>query len=894
MLKKPTIYLLFLIIFFVYPTNAQLKPGSQLWYSGFNSGVAGQGFGGVASKYSGFYSFINPANSATTENIRFFTSGNMSLPNWGGSFGISTPVAYGGTLYAGSQYLSFDGTSLNHIGYGKKVRSDLAFGIEGLITIHPNATKNNIGGGFNIGFLWLPKDFIPIKNGWGLVDFSLGTKWQTVFYPTSGLCFNSTPEMIFQVGVEATFMDFGVARWRFITDYAIGFIPLSTSNLVRFQTWLSIGNTWTFWNIWDISLGFIFGNNGLGFGPNELLPFTLGTALGYEWTSFSIKVSYAFASQKFFNNQIDYIHTIGLEMGVGKKNTTNMQVLLVTQDPINNTNYFSPNQDLIKDTVTFLPKTLGPLSVSAWRITILDLEGKVVKTLEDDTLTLESAYSAYDFFINYFTTPTLHNIPQTITWDGTDNNNQLLPEGIYQAFLQVRFNNNELALSKVNIIELDITPPLAELTIEEKFIYLGDNPNITLDIKQQLSKEDLWTAYLVDNEDNKTIAEWNWENETPKLNQWKLNNPNRINVATGDFSYIVTSHDKAGNSTTLTINDIIIETDPRLLSINTEQTSFSPNNDNYLDNITIVPEYGPLSGLNKSSLVIYNESGMTIYNRDLSITDLPSLLIWDGKNNQNDLVTDNNYIMVLEQHYNDKKQINSKPLLVNLDTTPPSFSARFSPIRLSPDNDGIDDYLKIDFLTEDLHNISNWVIFVKNERGDTLTELKGKEETDIISWIPSAKDELNSTDLISFYIAIQDVLGNKQEFRFHQIRIDILTDNKDTNLIKTKSIPYFREGTAILEQNLLTYLDEVWSYYQYHPQDKITILTQSYYEESNQRRDFEQPNRLAINRAESMKNYLINKGINPKNIDTKVNVFDEKNEKKQQLLRQAKIYIEKK
>ena len=885
--------LLFIIIFtYNLHTLYSLDPGSQLWYSGFNGGISAQGYAGIGAKKSGFYSFINPATSATVENIRIFTSGNIMDTNWGGSFGISSPIKPGGTLYVGSQFLSFDETSMTHIGYGKKVRSDLAFGIEGILTIHPSALKNGIGGGLSLGVLWMPKDFSPITDSkiWGFTDFSLGGTIKTIFFPTGQLCFNPIPEMLFQIGMEATFLKYKMINWRFLVDYTIGFVPLSTPE-VQFQTWMSLGTVWAFWDIWDISMGLILGNNGLGFGANQLIPFTFGTALGYEWDHFSFKFSYAFGANKFFE-ETEYLNTIGLELGIGTKKSTNMSAILNVLNSENSTNYFSPNNDLIQDDVYLLPSIIGSLPVNAWRINILDSKGKVIRTFEDNKQKIDKKFTANQFFYNYFSPTTSYNLPSKIVWDGKDNNNKIAPEGTYYAVMHLRYSEDQSTTSATNTIILDITKPSAKLSISEKdrFVYLGDDPTSSFTIKQELSSTDPWSAKFIDNIDNKKIDDWVWGIEkAPPTNTWQLKNPKRINIASGEFSYIVTSYDKAGNFTEESITNIIIETKERTTKITSKQLKFSPNEDGFLDTILIDVDYITTAGLQKSCLIVYNTTGQKIYSQEQNIAKLSTNLIWDGKNNAKKIASDGQYLIILEQHFIDK-QIDTAPLIVYLDTTAPIFDTQFSPNRFSPDSDGIDDVLKIDFFAEDLHNISNWTITIKNKE-EILQTFKGTTNKTKLFWYPNSDSPLKSHDTLSFEIYLQDTLGNKIDTLFHQIKIDLLTDFSDKNLITTETIAYFEPGMGIISGQIFTYLDEVWLYYQENPQDKIKILTQAYYEESEHSKT--EAYKLGIMRGDAIKQYLINKGIQEKNIEVEVQAYDETNSKKQKTLRQAKIYITK-
>ena len=887
-------FILLFIMIFSHNTNMlySLDPGSQLWYSGFNGGITGQGYAGIGAKNSGFYSFINPATSATVENIRFFSSGNIADTNWGGSFGISSPVKPGGTLYVGSQFLSFDDTSMTHMGYGKKVRSDLAFGIEGILTIHPSALKNNVGGGFSLGLLWMPKDYSPITDSkiWGFTDFSLGGTVKTVFFPTGEVCFNPMPEMLFQIGMEATILKYKILDWKFLLDYSIGFVPLSTPDL-HLQTWMSLGTVWNFWDIWDISAGMILGNHGLGAGSNPLLPFTFGTALGYEWDHFSFKFSYAFGANKFFE-ETEYLNTIGLELGIGTKKSTNMSAILDVLNSEKSITHFSPNDDLIQDEVYLLPRIVGSLPVNAWRISILDAGGKTIRTFEDNKQTIDKKFTANQFFYNYFSSTNSHNLPSKIIWDGKGNNNKFAPEGYYYAVMNVRYNENQSILSSTNTIILDITKPSAKLSITEKdrFVYLGEDPRASFTVKQELSSDDPWSAKLIDNSDNKKIEDWVWGiRQVPINNTWQLKNPKRINVAAGEFSYIVSSYDKAGNFTEEKITNIIIETKKRKTELSSKNLKFSPNDDGFLDTILINLDYTTIKGLKQSSLVVYNTKGEKIYSQAQDSTNLATKLIWEGKNDKNKTAPDGEYLIVLEQHFIDK-QIDTDPLIVYLDTTVPIFDTQISPKRYSPDSDGIDDVLKIDFFAEDLHNVSNWMITLKHQ-DKIIHTFKGTTNKKTLFWYPNSDVDLKSHDTLNFEIVIQDTLGNKIDTPFHQIQIDLLTNPADKDLIATETIAYFEPGIGVVSGQVFPYLDEVWSYYKENPQDKLKILAQAYYEESEHSKT--EAYKLGITRGDAIKEYLMNKGVQAKNIDIEVQAYDEKSAKKQKTLRQAKIYITK-
>ncbi|MGL4388903.1 MAG: gliding motility-associated C-terminal domain-containing protein, partial [Brevinema sp.] len=747
-MKKNYIFLYFLCLIF-HPRSfyfSQIKAGSQLWYSGFNAGVSSQGFGGVASKDSAFFSSVNPATAATINNFRVFSSGSIESPNFSAVLGIASPIITGGTLYASTEYLQYDQTTLTRIGYGKKVRSDLSFGMEGILNFHNDPLKFYLGGGFTLGVLWLPPDFIPIKDGWGFSNFSFGTKLNIVFFPIAGISENPAPQFVFQNGIEATFMDFGNAKWKFITDFAIGFVPLPRKNDVHLLTWLSLATSFTFWNIWDISVGTLLGNHQLGFGSNNILPFTFSTALGYEWDTFSFKVRYNLGADLFFN-ELEYRHTVGMELGFGQNNKKNIKAILSVQNNKNLTNYFSPNADLLEDTVTLLPSIIEAKNVNAWRINIENKSGYTVKTFEGNNKKIDSEYYIINFLEAYFVPTKSTIIPEKIIWDGKDNKDKIVPDGTYIATLQLRYNEDQITTSQSNIIIVDTEAPTAKITPSVKTLYLGDDPRQRLIFEQELSK-DPWSVKLIDQADQSSLAEWVWAaGKAPLTNIWELKNPLRVNVASGYYSYIACSLDKSGNMAKVVVSNIGIETKPRKPTITSDFKSFSPNHDDEFDFVKIFPGDNARIGLVSSKILVYNSAGDIVRSTNINISNIPSLLVWDGKDSSEKKLDDGSYFFILENTFDDKEVFHSNPLIIELDNSAPNFTLDYSPKRFSPDKDSINDNLKLFLKANDVTGIGHWSIALRNNDGETLKEFTGDQAEKSFSWIPE-KDSISSGDII--------------------------------------------------------------------------------------------------------------------------------------------------
>lgn len=881
-------YILLLLLFIPISSYFATIPGSSLWFSGFDAGITSQGFAGTASKNSAFFSFSNPATIATIDNFRVYSSGSIELPYFSGLLGIASPISPGGRLYGAAQYLDYDKTILARIGYGKMVRSDLAFGMEGIINVH--TPVNNVGGGLSFGTLWIPKDFIPFEYGWGIKNFSFGSKIKFVFFPTSGAQNNYVPEIIIQNGIEATFMEFQNIRWKFVADFAIGAVPLSNPGTSHLILWGSLGTTFTFWNVWDISIGTILGNFNMGFGDNPILPFTVGTSVGYDWETFSFKLIYNLGAHQFFEFT-ELRHTVGLELGFGETKNKSIQAILSIEGNQNFTNYFSPNNDLIQDTITLLPKVIETNNINAWRITIQDMNGRVVKTFEGENNKIDNEYYIGNFFRAYFVPNKLDLIPEKIIWDGKNNNGKIVNEGTYAALLHLRYNETEIVTSKTNTIIVDNTPPEANITTSVKTLYLGDNPKDRLLFYQDLEPNLAWRVEFIDQSDESTLASWFWKaDEAPLTNSWELKNPIRMNVSSGLYSYIVSSYDKAGNFTKKIISNIGIETKSKKPKITSDLEYFSPNHDDEFDFIKIFPDDIGRIGVKASKIVIYDSAGNIIKSQNLDPNDLPSLIIWDGKNSNNKKMNDGSYVFIVENQYDDDSVEHSNPLIIHLDNSPPNFTLNYTPKRFSPDKDSVNDTLTINFNANDVSGIGNWKISIEDQDQKILKEFEGSTSSKRLDWIPP-KNLLQTGDIITIKLTITDILKNQVSYPLADIKVDVLLDNYEKNLIIMTNTVYFDEGKGILAGDIFEYLDKIAEAVKDYPSDRITIQTGSYYSEA-MNSEYESY-RLGVLRSEAVKAYLVKKGIPENNIFINIKAIDEKNKNKQKELRRIKIFLDK-
>ncbi|MGP1438480.1 MAG: OmpA family protein [Treponema sp.] len=429
---------------------------------------------------------------------------------------------------------------------------------------------------------------------------------------------------------------------------------------------------------------------------------------------------------------------------------------------------FSPNNDGVKDFLTLLPIIRSKTKITSYRLTITsEADNMVVNTTEGDgepptrivwrALTDEAKESASDL-----------------------NKATYCKDGFYQATLEVELENKQTAKSTITGIEIDTTYPSVDLQTQ----YLVFSPNQgtnhpTLPIKQISSKEDLWQATIT-NERNDVVRTMKWNGEVNYFD-WDACDDAGNKVANGKFVYSITATDKAGNTTTKAIKDIVVDDRVPKVYVTQEYEAFSPNNDGIKDEQTFSLHTNIEEGIAKWSFAIHTQNAgknsKVIYLYKDSNEKLPKAIKWNGK--EEEAVVEGNFIAELQIEYakGDVVSANSSEFLSCI--TPPKLGVGLKPKYFSPDNDGIDDDLFINLKAITDVEIDSWTFDISEPQetgGKHFWSTGGKGKiTDEIIWDGrSSKGEIvqSATDY-PFTFTAKDVLGLSSTIKGY-IPVDIL------------------------------------------------------------------------------------------------------------------------
>ena len=271
-------------------------------------------------------------------------------------------------------------------------------------------------------------------------------------------------------------------------------------------------------------------------------------------------------------------------------------------------------------------------------------------------------------------------VPDALTWNGFTDEGKPAPDGRYTLVVEAVDDNGNKGRSKVYEVFLDSTPPKAEIAAPRDAAELifspdGDGGKDTLTIRKSGSKEDLWTARVLDAAGT-AVRTVEYKSSAPSDFTWDGKSDAGTVVPDGVYSYTLESTDRAANAVTRRLDNIVVNTQQPPISVAIDVSAFSPNGDGVRDAVNLLPGVPIKTGLASWRLAILDEAKAEKWSRSGSdAASLPERWSFDGKDAAGKLLSEGNYRAFLEVRYvNGYKPSATSPLFV-LDVTTPTAKA---------------------------------------------------------------------------------------------------------------------------------------------------------------------------------------------------------------------------
>jgi outer membrane protein OmpA-like peptidoglycan-associated protein/flagellar hook assembly protein FlgD len=392
----------------------------------------------------------------------------------------------------------------------------------------------------------------------------------------------------------------------------------------------------------------------------------------------------------------------------------------------NEVTYISPeNQDGIQDLFILpinIPDTKG-LKIAGYNVFVTSETGEVVNSIRNGKPIPEGETK-----ISGREEPLL--LPDEIIWSGVNDNETWVSDGAYFLTISVwDYDGNKGEIDPVTII-VDNTPPSADITLPYMiFSPNNDGNQDVLDFYQESSSEDEWKGDFLDS-DGKVVFFHQWSGLAPQFS-WDGNDNSGSKLDDGEFSYRLSSTDRAGNSYINEKAGIVIQTRSYEIKVTSMIPAFSPNRDGILDTLSFRLEADKADQISQSRFVVINEAGEIKRNLIPSSKSFPQDLLFDGKDQNSRFLPEGNYYGVFSAIYNNGNKPIVTSTAVQLDLTPPHAVLSRDFRIFSPDGDGKRDEISINQTTsiEGLWNGS-----IKNSAGISIKSYQWEERAIAFVW----------------------------------------------------------------------------------------------------------------------------------------------------------------
>lgn len=236
---------------------------------------------------------------------------------------------------------------------------------------------------------------------------------------------------------------------------------------------------------------------------------------------------------------------------------------------------------------------------------------------------------------------------------------------------------------------VDGTPPEASAVVSGPSVFTpnGDGYRDSLSIRQTGSEESLWIGAFADSS-GKTVREFRWTDGAPTDFAWNGDDSEGNRVPDGEYSYVLSSTDVAGNAFSFRIERIAVDAEPTPLSVKLHGSALSPDRDGAFDSSRLTINAPVKRGLLEWRAELVSDTGAVFRSWSGSsarLAILPDSIDFDGRNRDGDVIPDGVYRFRVGLSYanGNAPSAVSEPLVV--DTRKPDGRVRASLQLLSPD-----------------------------------------------------------------------------------------------------------------------------------------------------------------------------------------------------------------
>jgi flagellar hook assembly protein FlgD/outer membrane protein OmpA-like peptidoglycan-associated protein len=445
----------------------------------------------------------------------------------------------------------------------------------------------------------------------------------------------------------------------------------------------------------------------------------------------------------------------GVNARLGQSDTTPPLVVVVYPE----TTWISVNGDGVQDGMDFELRISDERFVYGYEFRVQDAAGSSVKHIESGySGPASTGWRGLIDRLSYVTSSI--EVPETMSWDGRDDNGARVPDGSYTFSVRAWDDNRNERWSDAYQVLVDSTPPtasVAEMTeLARIFSPNNDGNKDTVEISQTGSVEDLWFGEIVFGDT--IVRSYTWENSEPKSFDWDGVTDDGTLAEDGVYEYRVYATDRGGNSGEWGMDGIVLNTQTTPISLSIDRSHFSPNGDGIYDTVELSIDVPIKTGVRSWSVAVHDESGQAVTEFEGQAV-APERILYDGMDRSGRVLAEGTYRAAITVIYiNGNNPSNESPPFT-VDVTPPDATITPDLALFSPNGDGSKDI--ITFFQETSVE-ERWIGEIYNGNGLAIHQYTWHETADSkVSWDGHARGGLIAPDgQYSFKVFSQDRAGN--------------------------------------------------------------------------------------------------------------------------------------
>lgn len=540
---------------------------------------------------------------------------------------------------------------------------------------------------------------------------------------------------------------------------------------------------------------------------------------------------------------------------------------------------FNPNGSKARSIMEFIPVLKDADGISDYTFTVQNSRKTVVKNIKGNG-----------------------NLPSKIEWNGKNDSGIICEDGKYNATLKITSLSGSQASVTSADFDLDtVSPSLKAVSPWAFFSPEGDGNQDVLPITiTDCTEEELWTAD-VKKSSGKIVRKFTWKGKirtaSKDMFEWDGTDESGNKVPDGTYSIVIHSEDRAGNSFSTALQNIVLDTRETKIYLTADYDGISPNGDGKVDSQIFRVSSSVKEGILSWKFDVRSENGASVrsWSNDDS-PNLPAQIIWDGLDSSGK-VAEGTFSGTLSVVYKKGNKVDTVSSPFVCTAIPPILTVQTAPEYFSPDNDGSEDDLFIKLSGSSKAPIKEWSFVITDPYGKPFWTTGGKTSiTERMVWDGLSNVQKNkngraervqsATDY-PYNFTVSDTLGMTTTVT-GKIRVDVLVI-RDGSVLKM-AVPsiIFRSDAADFNttgarplsaeqaRNNEIVLNRIAEILNKFKDYRVTIvghanrLTDNEAEETTDNPNLWGPalQPLSAARAEYVKQYLVKKGINAARLTT--------------------------